>query len=192
MRRNPFPSTERKASSTNKALREHLPMAKLKLEEQRLFSSRPIPESLLFPPLMASLSHWDEDKQRKSALRAKNFFESVGFALTGIRYLLKEERNFRLHVLLAGFAFSLGLLFQIATWEWIVLLIGTALMLSVEAINTAVECAVDLVVGEQWVSLAGKIKDITAAACLMMALCLGTVGILLFWPHLAALIINSN
>jgi|GEM_PF-523156 len=189
MRRNPFPATEKTDPTSVRSDSGLLASpSSLASDSKNARKSSAIRNSLLTGKELSSLLNAQYGVERKSPLRANSFIQSVGFALKGMRYLLKEERNFRIHVLLAGFVFSMAMLFQFAAWEWIVLLIGTAVMLSTEAFNTAVECLVDLLVGEKMVPLAGQIKDITAAACLMTAMALSIVGIVLFWPHLLLLV----
>jgi diacylglycerol kinase len=118
------------------------------------------------------------------SLRTHGFWQSVGFAWQGLCYLARYERNFKIHLVLAVMAFVTAFWIGFARWEWIVLILSTGLMLSVEALNTAIELLVDRLVGDSKEEIAGRIKDIAAGACLLMATALGIIGIFLFLPHL--------
>ena len=60
------------------------------------------------------------------------------------------------------------------------------LLISMEAINTALEYLTDLV-SPEYHPLAGKVKDVAAAAVLVAALGAATVGLIVFGPKLLAL-----
>jgi undecaprenol kinase len=129
----------------------------------------------------------DTSHIRKSAFRSPSFWESVSFAWQGFQYLACNEHNFKIHLVLAAMAILTAALFGFARWEWITLIACTGLMLCTEAFNTAIELLIDLIVGDVSHPLAGRIKDISAAACLMMATAMASVGAFLFLPHLMAL-----
>jgi diacylglycerol kinase len=67
------------------------------------------------------------------------------------------------------------------------LVVAIALVLSAEALNTAIERTVDLVEPERhpW---ARDAKDLAAAAVLIASLCSLIVGIILFGPRLCGLL----
>jgi diacylglycerol kinase (ATP) len=116
----------------------------------------------------------------------KKRFNSFGYALKGIISAFRSEPNMLLHVLGAAGAFSLGIYFKLSSgeWCWIVLAIGLVWM--AEIFNTALEKLTDLV-SPSFHELAGQAKDLAAGAVLMAALTALAIGILIFWPYLAAL-----
>lgn len=61
------------------------------------------------------------------------------------------------------------------------------LVISLEAVNTAVEHLTDLV-SPDYHPLAGRAKDVAAAAVLIGALGAAVVGALIFFPKIAALL----
>jgi diacylglycerol kinase len=80
----------------------------------------------------------------------------------------------------AGFYFHLSLI------EWALLVMSIAFVLSAEAMNTALEYLTDLASPDHH-PLAGKAKDVAAAAVLIAAFNAIIVGLILFLPKLSAL-----
>lgn len=117
---------------------------------------------------------------------ATSFRASVGFALNGLRYVFQAERNFRTHLFLAALAFTSALLCGFERWEWVALILCMGLMTVVEVLNTAIELLVDHLFGDKRNVVAGRIKDVSAGACLLTALTVGVVGAFLFIPHFYA------
>ena len=99
---------------------------------------------------------------------------SFGYAFQGVVACLLGERNFRIHTLAGAMAIAMGAYYQLSGTQWAVLLLAIALVLCCEAVNTAVEAAVDLVSpGEH--PLAKLAKDCAAGAVLLAAA--GSVGV---------------
>lgn len=70
---------------------------------------------------------------------------SFGYAFQGVAACLLGERNFRIHTLAGAMAIAMGAYYRLSGTQWAVLLLAIALVLCCEAVNTAVEAAVDLV-----------------------------------------------
>ncbi|MEL6668204.1 MAG: diacylglycerol kinase family protein, partial [Bacteroidota bacterium] len=77
----------------------------------------------------------------------------------------------------------LGILLSFERWEWVAVLICIGLVWTAEALNTALEYLTDLV-SPEYHPLAGKAKDMAAAAVLCAALASLVVGLLLAGPKL--------
>ena len=112
---------------------------------------------------------------------------SFGFAFKGIYTFFREQVHARIHllaiVLLLGLSFWVGL----AAWEWVAVLICMALVILAEALNTAIEYLTDLV-SPDYHPLAGKVKDIAAAAVLLTVFFCAAVWAIIFVPKLWALV----
>jgi len=113
---------------------------------------------------------------------------SIGFhyAWNGILYIIKTERNFRIH-LVCGFlavAASVWLDLKIVEWALIVLVIG--LVLLAELVNSAIEMIIDYLKPEIHPS-AEKIKDAAAGAVLVAAIAAVVVGAIIFIPNIILL-----
>ncbi|HZP95362.1 MAG TPA: diacylglycerol kinase family protein [Candidatus Limnocylindria bacterium] len=108
---------------------------------------------------------------------------SFSYALAGLRTLLGTERNFRLEVAVAALAVIAGVWLGLERLEWAVLGLTIALVLILEAVNTAVEDAVTLA-SPELDPTARAAKDVSAAAVLVAAILSVVVGVLLFGSRL--------
>lgn len=123
-----------------------------------------------------------------SSLRSTNRIDSIKHALHGIGVLLRSQQNARIHAVAAFFVILTGTVLQLSAWEWGVTIVAIALVLIVEALNTAIEFLVDLV-SPSHQPLAGKVKDIAAGAVLIAAIGAVTVGIIVFGRHVLGLLL---
>lgn len=113
-----------------------------------------------------------------------DFPTAIRHALAGIQHTLKHERNLKVHALITMGVLVAGLVFTLRRWEWVVLVLTIGFVWSMELLNTAVEHAVDLVVGDNLHPLAKLAKDAAAGAVLVSTLAAVLVGMLIFVPHL--------
>lgn len=124
-------------------------------------------------------------KDRKEEVgKTKYFYQSIEFALTGIRTVFKDERNMRSHLLAGGIAIFLGFIFRLNKWEWLWILLCIFLVIVMEIINTAFENVVDMVTDFHFHSIGKKIKDMAAGAVLITALFAVIVGGIIFLPKI--------
>jgi diacylglycerol kinase len=113
-------------------------------------------------------------------------YRSFTAAFRGLFWLIRSERHFQIHMAAAAVAILLGFALGLNLTEWAVLLVTIGLVLVAEAINTAIEYAIDLTV-QQIHPLARAAKDVGAAAVLVAAAVSVLVGCFLFLPKLLAL-----
>jgi len=118
--------------------------------------------------------------------------DSFKYAFTGILETLKKERNFKIHVCVAVCALVLSILLKISVLEFVCILISIALVLSAELINTAIEAAVDLIVGERLHPLAKAAKDAAAGAVLITAINAVAVGAAIFLRRLIDIFMRAG
>jgi diacylglycerol kinase len=120
----------------------------------------------------------------------KEICKSFKCAFRGLKYALKFERNFQLEVLIATFVIALIIIFNIKSWEEIVLFSMIMWVLIVELTNTVVERVVDILKPRvhPYIRL---IKDMMAAVVLISAIFAATIGIIIFYPYFAALFISG-
>jgi diacylglycerol kinase len=109
--------------------------------------------------------------------------ESFGYAFKGIVTLFSSQPNARIHAVVLTIVVAFGFYFNIEKTEWLVITLVAALVLSAEAMNTAVEFVVDLA-SPDYHPLAGKAKDVAAAAVLLAAFGAVIVGLIIFLPKI--------
>ncbi len=102
------------------------------------------------------------------------------YALRGLLWAWKAQRNLRIQALLGGLALGLALGLGVEVWP-ILFLIG--LVMGLELLNTALEALVDLV-SPGFHPLAQRAKDVAAAAVLWASLMALLAGLFLFLPPL--------
>ena len=112
------------------------------------------------------------------AARAK----SVGYALDGLGFVLRNEHNARIHIAAACVVFTLGFLLHIKSGDWMILVIAIMSVWFAETINTAFEHLCDVVSPEKNQSV-GKAKDIAAGAVLITAIGAAIIGTLTLAPY---------
>lgn len=109
---------------------------------------------------------------------------SFGHAARGISLLIRTEPHARIHlacsVVVVGFAAAAS----ISAVEWCLVLLAVGLVWSAEAVNTAIERAVDLA-SPGYDSTAGQAKDLAAGAVLLAAFTAAAVGLVVFFPKMA-------
>lgn len=124
-----------------------------------------------------------QDKQNYQ-WKASSRIASFKHAINGLKITLKEEINFKIHVIISVLVLTLSFYLGISRLEWLMIIVTIGLILICELINTAIEAMVDLTVHEKWHPLAKKAKDISAAAVFVMAIVAILIGVIIFSPYL--------
>lgn len=95
--------------------------------------------------------------------------DSINYAMEGLIYVLKSQRNMRLHFLFSTLLLLLGIYLNLGKFELLMLLTAIVFVLFAEMFNTAIEYTVDLV-SNTINPLARIIKDVGAGAVLLASL----------------------
>ena len=111
------------------------------------------------------------------------FSDSVKHALNGIEYAMDHERNVKVEMFIGILVSIAGFIFHISIFEWLVILLTIAMVITLEFINTAIERVVDLVTTD-YKELAKASKDVAAGAVLIMSLFSVIIGIVIFLPKI--------
>lgn len=106
-------------------------------------------------------------------------FRSFRYALKGIVRTIKEERNFRVHLVALCLVTWFAFLYEVTSGQALVLILTCALVLSLELTNTAIEHTVDLI-SEEYHPLAEKAKDAAAGGVLVSAVASVVVAVVMF------------
>ncbi len=116
----------------------------------------------------------------------RRLIASFRYAGAGIGYLIRSQRNARIHIALTVVAIILALWLKISSVEWAVLSLTIGLVFLAEAFNTAIEATIDLVSPDNH-PLAKIAKDTAAGGVLLAAITAIVVALFLFLPPLLAL-----
>ncbi len=107
------------------------------------------------------------------------FKRSFLFAVQGFMTAVRQERNIKVMLGGAAFAIAMGLILRIDLISWAIVLTCCGVVISAELLNTAIETVVDLV-SPEFHPLAGRAKDISAAAVWVLCVLVALVGLFVF------------
>lgn len=117
-------------------------------------------------------------KRRKQSLAS-----SFQHAFEGIGHVLINERNARIHGVIAILTVALGLWLRLEPLQWIGIVVAIALVFVGEMLNTVVELVIDLIVTDHN-DHAKHAKDVAAGAILINAIAAVIIGLIILGPAL--------
>lgn len=120
------------------------------------------------------------EKESKFSWRKRG--KAFVYAWQGLKALLKYEHNARIHLVAAVLAVGAGLLFGISPVEWCIIVLCIALVISAEALNSAIEALADKITTTHD-QLIGRAKDLGATAVTILALAAAVIGCIIFLPY---------
>ncbi len=110
---------------------------------------------------------------------------SFTWAFEGIVYVLRTQRNMRIHVAAGTGALVLALVMGVTRLEFIAVLVAVSLVLIAEMFNTALEAAIDATV-THYHPLIKVAKDVAAGAVLVSTVNALAVAYLVFYSRLTS------
>lgn len=110
----------------------------------------------------------------------ERLLKSFGYAIEGILYTVKTQRNMQIHVGTAIFVLIFGLWMGISRLEVLLVFFSILLVFIMETLNTAIEKTVDLASGEERHPLAKVAKDVAAGAVLFSVMLAVFTGMFVF------------
>lgn len=112
----------------------------------------------------------------------KKLFRSFHYALKGVIYVLQNEQNFRIQLIIAGVVVVLMVVFSLPEWQIIILIMLIGAVLILEIMNTIFEKIADMLQPKIHYYVA-IIKDLMAAAVLLTSLGAVIIGLIIFIPY---------
>lgn len=114
--------------------------------------------------------------------------QSLSFrhALEGLKWVLKTQPNFRIHIFLSALSLLGGWYFEISYVEFLIILTLIFIGLVIEAINTGIEETIDAL-NKDWSHEVKIAKDVSAASMLIFALGSTIIAVVIFVPRILAL-----
>ncbi len=120
-------------------------------------------------------------KPEKFSLKKR--IQSFKHAFNGLKILVFEEHNARIHMLAVVVVVIAGIYFNISSKEWMAVFLAMTLVIAAELFNSAIENIADFVTKEQHPEIK-KVKDLSAAAVLVCAVGAVVIGLLVFVPKI--------
>ena len=115
---------------------------------------------------------------------SSNVLKSFKYAFSGISYVLKTSRNFKIQLIFAIISLMIGFLLQISQSNYVILIATIMSVLILEILNTSIESLVDLVVKKEFSSLAKISKDTSAGAVLLASINSVIIAVYIFVPKI--------
>ena len=112
-------------------------------------------------------------------MKSRNVIESFKYAISGIIYAFKTQRNLKIHFAAATGVLLLSPFFNFSRAELLLLFFTVTLVIVCELFNTAIEIVVDMV-AHTYHPLAKLAKDVAAGAVLVSAINALVVAYILF------------
>jgi undecaprenol kinase len=111
------------------------------------------------------------------------FLHSFTFAISGIFHAIRNERNMKIHSVVAIIVIILSWIYHLSAIEWMFISFAICGVLALELVNTALERVVDLVTKDIH-PLAKQAKDVAAGAVLLYAILSVIIGCIIFLPKI--------
>lgn len=112
--------------------------------------------------------------------------KSFSFAFNGLKILITEEHNSRIHLVAAICVVIASIVFKVSALEWIAVIVAIGFVFALEIVNSAIESMADFVSPEKNEKIK-KIKDLSAAGVLISAITALIIGIIVFLPKILGL-----
>ena len=121
--------------------------------------------------------------ERKKMRGFKRLSSSLKYAFDGLKYAYKNEQSMTVHIVVTILVIMFGFIFEISSYEWIIVVLCIGIMMCVELVNTSIEAVVDLVT-KKYNEKAKVAKDVAAAVSVMFSITSIIVGLIIFAPKI--------
>ena len=121
--------------------------------------------------------------ERKKMRGFKRLSSSLKYAFDGLKYAYKNEQSMTVHIAVTILVIIFGFIFEISSYEWIIVVLCIGIMMCVELVNTSIEAVVDLVT-KKYDEKAEIAKDVAAAVSVMFSITSIIVGLIIFAPKI--------
>ncbi|WP_426349188.1 diacylglycerol kinase [Alloiococcus sp. CFN-8] len=116
-------------------------------------------------------------------MKFKKLLDSFNYAIEGILYSVRTQRNMRIHMIATLLVLTACFMYDISKVELLIITITITMVIATELINTAIESAID-VTTNYYHPLAKVAKNTSAGAVLVTAINAVLVGYIIFWEQL--------
>jgi diacylglycerol kinase len=116
-------------------------------------------------------------------MKQPHLVQSFRHACDGLAYVVRTQRNARIHVVIGAIVVAVGLWLRLDLLRWSILALTIGAVWVGETLNTAVEAVVDLL-SPEYHDRAKVAKDVAAGAVLLLGLMAIVVGVLILGPPL--------
>jgi diacylglycerol kinase (ATP) len=113
-------------------------------------------------------------------MKVKKLVDSVNYALQGIIYSVRTQRNMKIHMIVTLAVLTACFIYDLSKFELLIIGITVTMVIAAEMVNTAIESAIDATTN-YYHPLAKIAKNTAAGAVLITAINAVFVGYVVFW-----------
>ena len=132
-----------------------------------------------------------EDALKETEARPFQFtgrIRSFRYAIAGIIRMIRCQHNAWIHLVATVAVVAAGFFFQLSRSEWCWIVLAISIVWTAEALNTAFEFLADAA-SPNFHPTVRDAKDVAAGAVLLTVIAATIIGAIVFWPHVAAMIL---
>lgn len=113
------------------------------------------------------------------------WLRKFGYAFRGLFTSLKEESSLVVHFIIGAIILVMGAILykQMHDYDWMIIVLLIGIIIGMELLNTSIENLVDMI-SFKYNYNARKIKDVSAAATLILTLIAVVIGLIIFIPKI--------
>ena len=115
-------------------------------------------------------------------MKNRSFLDSLRHAFDGVKMLLREERNMRIHLVMTVLVIACAVLFGLTKTETAIVISLCAAVICAELFNTAIENAINISTAV-FNMYAKRAKDAAAGAVLIISIGAAVGGLIIFVPY---------
>jgi diacylglycerol kinase (ATP) len=115
-------------------------------------------------------------------MKVKKLVDSFNYAIEGIIYSIRTQRNMRIHMIVALLVLTACFFYDLSKMELLIITITITIVMVSEMINTAVECAIDATTN-YYHPLAKIAKNVAAGGVLITAINALFVAYIIFYDR---------
>ena len=119
----------------------------------------------------------------KGVKKSNSLQESFRYAMEGIMYTIRTQRNMRIHIIIGMFVLLFSLYLGVSGRDLAILLILISLVWVAELLNTSIEIFLDFITQKEDKDIK-HIKDIQAGIVLVFAVFSVLSGIIIIKPYI--------
>jgi diacylglycerol kinase (ATP) len=102
--------------------------------------------------------------------------------------MIRGQHNAWIHAAATVVVLAAAFLLRVSAADWCWIILAISIVWTAEALNTAFEFLADAA-SPEFHPLVRDAKDVAAGAVLLTAVAAGIIGVIVFWPYLARLLV---
>jgi diacylglycerol kinase (ATP) len=108
--------------------------------------------------------------------------------MAGILRMIRCQHNSWIHAAATLVVLTAAFFLRVSPADWCWIILAISIVWTAEALNTAFEFLADAA-SPEFHPLVRDAKDVAAGAVLITAIAAGVIGVIVFWPYLARLLL---